>query len=305
MIPPMLIIQGKHVMLDWFTANTDPDIVCYTSEAGFTSNDLAIRYLEHFIKHTNSSQDSRWKILLMDNHGSHETGDIIRLAFDHKILLYPLLAHLTHCMQPLDVGCFQPYKHWHDKAIKESLAVFDTEYGIRSFLRDLPEIRAKTFKKDTIRHAFRDSGMWPVSPSRCIRKLKVYRASEPSEEEPELPRFPRFPQRPTTPCDLNQVEQSLIWIQQKVQEIGSSPTRTTVTSIVVGTQAVVAEAQLQQNLLGQYQKAREEEQQRKITKRSRAIKYGPYTGADAEKRLQEVALPSLQINKFTFTNLNR
>ena len=136
MIPPMLIIQGKHVMLDWFTQNLDSDIIVYTLEAGFTSNDLAIRYLEHFIKHTKSRPDTRWKILLMDNHGSHETGDIIRLAYDNKILLYPLLAHLTHCMQPLDVGCFQPYKHWHDKAIKESLLslirnmAFDPSFGI-------------------------------------------------------------------------------------------------------------------------------------------------------------------------------
>jgi len=233
----------------------------------------------------------------MDNHGSHETGDIIRLAFDNKILLYPLLAHLTHCMQPLDVGCFQPYKHWHDKAIKESLAIFDTEYGIRSFLRDLPTIRAKTFKKDTIRHAFRDSGMWPVSPKRCISKLKVY---NPLEEEPELPRFPRDGERPTTPSDLHQVERSLLWIQQKVQEIGSSPTRTTVSSIIVGAQVVVAEAQLQQNLLGQYQKAREEDQLRKVTKRSRAVKWGPYTGADANKRLQEVALLSFPFLSFPF-----
>ena len=280
MIPPMLIIQGKHVMLDWFTQNLDPDIVVYTSEAGFTSNDLAIRYIQHFIKHTKSGPDSRWKILLMDNHGSHETGDIIRLAYDNKILLYPLLAHLTHCMQPLDVGCFQPYKHWHDKAIKESLAKFDTEYGIRSFLRDLPEIRAKTFKKDTIHHAFRDSGMWPVSPKRCIDKLKVYK---PPEEELDLPRFPREGERPTTPGDLNQLERSLLWVQQKVQAIGSSPTRTAVASIVARAQVVVADAQLKQTILGHYQQEKEDDQLRKVTKRSRATKWSPYTGADADQ----------------------
>src|ERR1700761_1134398 len=148
-IPPMIIVQGKHIMLDWWTQNIDPDLVCYASENGFTSNLLCIEFLKHFIKHTKSGPDSEWKFLLMDNHGSHETGEAIQLAYENKILLYPLIAHLTHCMQPLDVGCFQPYKHWHDKAIHESLAQFDVEYGIRSFIRDLPEIRTKTFKKDT------------------------------------------------------------------------------------------------------------------------------------------------------------
>ena len=63
---------------------------------------------------------------------------------------------------------------------------------------------------------------------------------------------------------------------------------------------MVAEARLQQNLLGQYQKAREEDQLRKVTKRSRAVKWGPYTGADANKRLQEVALLSFPFLSFYF-----
>ena len=73
----------------------------------------------------------------MDNHGSHETREFIKLANDHHILPYPLLAYMTHCMQPLDVGVFQPYKHWHDVAIKDALAGLDIEYSLRSFLRDL------------------------------------------------------------------------------------------------------------------------------------------------------------------------
>src|SRR5438874_13111251 len=89
-------------------------------------------------------------------------------------LPYPLLAHLTHCMQPLDVGCFQPYKHWHDVAIKDALAGLDVEYGLRSFLRDLSRIRKRTFKKDTIKHAFKKSGMYPPNVNQCLRQLKTF-----------------------------------------------------------------------------------------------------------------------------------
>ena len=53
----------------------------------------------------------------MNNHESHETAEFAKLANDNHILSYSLISHLTHCMQPLDVGVFQPYKHWHDRVI--------------------------------------------------------------------------------------------------------------------------------------------------------------------------------------------
>ena len=110
----------------------------------------------------NTGSQSEWKLLLMDNHESHETGKFLKLANDNHILPYPLIPHLTHCMQPLDVGVFQPYKHWHDVAIRDALANLSFEYDIQSFLQDLPTIRENIFKKKTIRHAFKKSGMWPI-----------------------------------------------------------------------------------------------------------------------------------------------
>jgi hypothetical protein len=43
----------------------------------------------------------------MDNHGSYTTPKFIQLANNNYILPYPLLPHLTHCIQPLDIGVFQ------------------------------------------------------------------------------------------------------------------------------------------------------------------------------------------------------
>jgi hypothetical protein len=98
-------------------------------------------------------------------------------------LAYPLLPHMTYIMQPLDVGVFQPYKHWHDEAIKESVARLEVEYGIRAFFRDPAGVREKAFKRRTIRHAFRDSGMWPVSASKCIDQPPDFLEQRQEEEE--------------------------------------------------------------------------------------------------------------------------
>ena len=171
----------------------NPDATIVTSECGFTNNAIEIEFLKHFIKHINARPQSEWKLLLMDNYESHETAEFLKLANDNHIFPYSLIPYLTHCMQSLDVDIFQLYKHWHDQAIQNSLADLNFEYNIQSFLRDLPTIRANTFKKSTIRHAFKKSGIWPIDTKQCLKQLKIFNSSRKSKDESMLPILPRTP----------------------------------------------------------------------------------------------------------------
>ena len=129
----------------------DLNATIVTSGSGFTNNAIGIEFLKHFIKHTNNAEPhSEWKLLLMNNHDSHETAEFLKLANNNHILPYPLIPHLTHCMQPLDVDVFQSYKHWHDRAIQDALVGLSFEYNIQFFLDNLPTIQANIFKKRTI-----------------------------------------------------------------------------------------------------------------------------------------------------------
>ena len=51
---------------------------------------------------------------------------------------------------------------------------FEPEYNVRSFFRDLPQIRTQTFKESTVKNAFKDAGVWPVSFKAVQKKLKEY-----------------------------------------------------------------------------------------------------------------------------------
>ena len=55
-----------------------------------------------------------------------------------------------------------------------TIRYFQPEYNVRSFFRDLPLIRERTFKERTIKHAFRDAGMWPVSFKAVKAKINEY-----------------------------------------------------------------------------------------------------------------------------------
>ncbi|RFU23572.1 hypothetical protein B7463_g12766, partial [Scytalidium lignicola] len=108
-IPPVAIVQGKYHMVSclWF--------------------------LEHFIQHTHAGSDQLYKLLLMDNQTNHMNPDFTLLACKNNVVPFTFPAHLTHCMQPLDVGVFQPYKHWHNKAVQSATESLDFEYTMASF----------------------------------------------------------------------------------------------------------------------------------------------------------------------------
>lgn len=52
------------------------------------------------------------------------------------------------------------YKHWHDVAIQDALSEFNTKNTLPRFLGDFTKTQENILKKDTIRHAFKTSGMW-------------------------------------------------------------------------------------------------------------------------------------------------
>ena len=276
------------MMADWFSPEMDLDSTIITSEKGFTNDQIAIEFLKHFIKHSNTGPHSEWKLLLMDNHGSHEIPEFLKLANENCILPYPLIPHLTHCMQPLDVGIFQPYKHWHNVAIRDSLAGLSTEYGIRSFLRDLPTIRENTFKKRTIRHAFKKSGMWPIDSKQCLKQLKTF--NPPNKPKSKLSNDSNdiasliLPMLPQTPME---VEKGLGKWNKHLGPRCSSPSRPEWDSFVQGSLQVLAQSQLQEQELRIHQNRRIEELERKVSKRQRLCKYGPLTARDALRLKEE------------------
>jgi hypothetical protein len=59
-----------------------------------------------------------------------------------------------------------------------AIQCFTPEYNIQAFFRDLPFIRQQTFKASTIKHTFKDTGIWPVSFKAVQKKVIEYRKKE-------------------------------------------------------------------------------------------------------------------------------
>jgi hypothetical protein len=108
-------------MQNYFDSNLDLEIVIDMSNLGYTNDTIAIRWLEHFIQYTKSGPNAPKKLLLFDGHGSHTTNEFNRLAAINNVILYIFPTHLTHLIQPLDIGCFQTFKHFHKLAIYQAI----------------------------------------------------------------------------------------------------------------------------------------------------------------------------------------
>lgn len=134
----------------------------------------------------------------MDGFRSHTTLEFFTYAQENRIELFRLPAHSTHLTQPLDVGCFQPFKHYHSEAIDEVVRNGESDFNKLDFLSIFQDIRELTFTKSMIVSAFRNTGLVPYNSSIVLCKIEGMQARRqraatlpPSDPTPFLTKTPR------------------------------------------------------------------------------------------------------------------
>jgi len=70
-------------------------------------------WINHFIKHVKCSQDAP-VILILDNHESHITIEVLDTAKNNGITMISLPPHCSHKLQPLDRSVFGPLKRFYN-----------------------------------------------------------------------------------------------------------------------------------------------------------------------------------------------
>ena len=112
----------------------------------------------------------------------------------HNIALFRLSAHFTHLTQLLDVGLFQPFKHYHTEAIDTAIRAENLNFNKLDFLTAFQTIRTQTFTKSTICSAWKNTGLIPYNPSVVLSKIEAIQASiHPITPPHQAPVFARTP----------------------------------------------------------------------------------------------------------------
>ena len=176
---PMMIMLGQQMKEKHFPKGLNDGIWIGVSESGYTNDILSFEWLKHFDVQTRPP-NGEWRMLVMDGHGSHLTIEFVDYCYrpDVKISVFLLPAHSTHILQPLDIGVFQSFKHYHQEMLKESIQYGGLDYKRVDFLTSFQRMRDLTFKKPIICSAFAKSGLYPFNPSAVLAKLREFSTLE-------------------------------------------------------------------------------------------------------------------------------
>nr|POF17747.1 pogo transposable element with znf domain [Quercus suber] len=216
-VPPFLIFKGKEYNRAWFN-NLPSDWLIGVSPNGWTSDQLGLQWIYHFEKHTKARTQGSKRLLILDNHSSHETIEFISFCEDHNIILLWMPPHSSHILQPLDVGCFGPLKRSfskHNQAlIKNHIFHIQRTDFITTFYTSFIE----SITPANIKGGFRGSGIYPFNPEVVLSTLDPLPQplSQPSSQGSW---------QPHTPKTSREVNQQTTLINSRLQNhIDSSPT---------------------------------------------------------------------------------
>lgn len=171
-IPPFVVFAGKVLINTWFE-DLPRDWVLEVSPNGWTNNQLALAWLDHFDTHSKQRTVGGYTLLIIDGHESHSSLDFQDRCKEKNIILLCMPAHSSHLLQPLDVACFSPLKRMYGDEIS-ALARNRTHYiSKETFLPAFKAAFTKVFTESNIRAGFRGAGLVLYNLEAVISKLDV------------------------------------------------------------------------------------------------------------------------------------
>ena len=125
--------------------------------------------------------------------------DFLFYAWSKEIIPFLLPSHTTHLLQLLDIGIFQPMKHWHQMELHAAIQFGDLQFSKVDFLNVFQKIRNNTFKAKTIYSAWRKSGLVPYKPDVVFKVMENFESTSISASTSASTSVVQAPIRPVTP----------------------------------------------------------------------------------------------------------
>ncbi|KIO33574.1 hypothetical protein M407DRAFT_231701, partial [Tulasnella calospora MUT 4182] len=143
---PTVIFKGKYRIVT-------------VSSRGYTENVISLEYIKDFDDQTSHLEGPRF--LFVDGHQSHCTIDFLEYAVAHNIIVISYPPHTTHELQGLDVACFGALKIYWTQECERYWRSTGKRVTNDTFLRVYSRARARAFTPETIRSAYRTTGLIP------------------------------------------------------------------------------------------------------------------------------------------------
>jgi hypothetical protein len=156
------------------TTDQEPLFVS-SSPSGWSNDELGLAWLQHvFDRYTKEKCRRRYRLLILDGHGSHVTEPFIDYCYQHRILLAVFPPHSTHRLQPLDVVLFGPLAQAYSSELSLHTAMSQGLLSISKgdFIPLFRSAYASAFTRTNIITSFEATGIWPMKRARVTGKLE-------------------------------------------------------------------------------------------------------------------------------------
>jgi hypothetical protein len=221
-LPPCITFKGKVAIAGWFD-DLPRDWRLEVSNNGWTTDEIGLRWLQKlFIPSTNSRVRGRFRLLILDGHGSHLTPQFDRICAENHIIPLCMPARSSHLLQPLDVGCFAVLKRAYGRFVSDLARRGYNHIDKFDFLDDYQRARLEAFQQPAIiQNSFAASGLVPVDAERVLSKLNIsLRTPTPPSSRPNS-RSSQF--TPKTPRTVIQLQKQASMLKDLLKQRSSSP----------------------------------------------------------------------------------
>jgi hypothetical protein len=238
-LPAFVIFEAKLHQASWYRIPGLPrDWKIAVSDNGWTTDKIGLDWLQHFEEHTSSRTKGRYRLLVLDGHGSHHTAQFEEFCRDHSIITLCMPAHSSHILQPLDVGCFSPLKTAYGRQVEGLMRLGVNHISKEEFLTAYLEAHKASFITSNIQAGFVATGLVPYEPERVLSNLNpVIRTPSPVPSAESL-------WESKTPRNLTEVARQATYIRsirRQRRSTTSSPSDQAFTQLLKGFETAVHE----------------------------------------------------------------
>lgn len=146
-----------------------------STPTGWTNDDVGLSWLEQvFDRETKLKAPLRWRLLILDGHGSHVTMKFISYCHQNRILLCVLPPHSTQTLQPLDVAIFKPLADAYSNELTNYLHQAQGLIAMQTidFFPLFWSAWSSSIVKKTVLSAFEHTGIEPMNAEVILQRWR-------------------------------------------------------------------------------------------------------------------------------------
>jgi hypothetical protein len=195
-LPPALIYaaDSKNIQDTWVEDVRVGEHMAFfgVSGSGWSNHSLGLAWLQQvFERFTAPKARRKYRLLLVDGHGSHLTEEFLEYCHGHKILLGIYPPHSTHTLQPLDVVMFKPLSTAFSKKLATRLHKHQGLVPITKadFFGLFWDAWVSSFTAKNIFSSFKATGVHPFNPDVLLDRFTNDDSDTSSNASEETPTY--------------------------------------------------------------------------------------------------------------------